>query len=69
MQAHTEDRQLTGHEHLGDRLRVRTPLEVGAGMDDILPGPPCRSENRIQAIGIGLGISILDSLSRSIFRT
>src|SRR5215469_7295293 len=63
MRAQTEDRQLAGNEYLGDCLLVSTPLEVGAGMDGILPGPTGGSEQRIEAISIGSGISIGDNLS------
>src|SRR5215469_6957976 len=63
MRAQTEDRQFTGHEHLCNRLLVSTPLEVGAGMDDILPGPTGRSEQRIEALRIGSRISIWNNLS------
>ena|SRR5215472_19135350 len=63
MRAQTEDRQLTRHEYLCYCLLVRTPLEVGAGMDSILPGPAGGSEQRIEAIRIGSGISIRDNLS------
>jgi hypothetical protein len=54
---------MTRHEYFGDRLRVSTPLEVGAGMDGIRPGPAGRSEQGIEAIRIGSGISIRDNLS------
>src|SRR5215469_508616 len=63
MRAQTEDPQLTGDEHFCDRLLVSTPLEVGAGMDGILPGPTSRSEQGIEAIRIGSGISIWNNLS------
>ena len=54
---------MTGHEYLCDLLLVSTPLEVGAGVDRILPGSPGGSEQRIEAICIGSGISIGDNLS------
>src|SRR5215472_3164912 len=63
MRAQTEDPQITGHKHLCCCLLVSTPLEVGAGMHGILPGPTGGSEQRIGAIRIGSGISIRNNLS------
>ena len=49
-------------------LRQVTALEIRAGMNGVSAGPAGRSEQRVQAIGVGPLVSVRDHLPACLIR-
>src|SRR5215472_118144 len=63
MATNTKDRKIAGDKHFCCCLLVLGPLEVCAGVDRVLTRPTCRTEKRIETVGVRPLIGVWDYLS------
>ena len=63
MRTQAKDGQFARDQHLRCNLLVFTSFEIRAGMNGVLARPACRSEQRIQAIGVGPLVGIRNYLA------